>query len=50
MKTVVIGGSSFLGAKLVGALRDEGHEVLAASPRGGATDRRGTYLGAASLV
>jgi uncharacterized protein YbjT (DUF2867 family) len=44
MTIVVIGGSGFLGAKLVGALRDRGHEVLAASPRGGVNSVTGEGL------
>lgn len=35
MKIVVIGGSGLIGSKLVGLLRAEGHEVLAASPASG---------------
>jgi uncharacterized protein YbjT (DUF2867 family) len=35
MKIVVIGGSGLIGAKLVRILRDEGHEVTAASPSTG---------------
>ena len=35
MKIVVIGGSGLIGSKLVGLLRDKGHEVLAASPNSG---------------
>jgi uncharacterized protein YbjT (DUF2867 family) len=35
MKIVVIGGSGLIGSKLVGRLRDAGHEVLAASPKSG---------------
>ena len=32
MKIVVIGGSGLIGSKLVGKLRQIGHEVVAASP------------------
>src|SRR5262245_10460669 len=35
MKIVVIGGSGFIGSKLVNKLRDHGHEVVAASPASG---------------
>jgi uncharacterized protein YbjT (DUF2867 family) len=35
MKIVVIGGSGLIGSKLVGNLRQRGHEVLAASPDSG---------------
>jgi len=35
MKIVVIGGSGLIGTNLVGRLRQEGHEVLAASPNSG---------------
>ena len=44
MTIVVIGGSGFLGAKLVGALRDRGREVLAASPRSGVNSLTGEGL------
>jgi uncharacterized protein YbjT (DUF2867 family) len=44
MTIVVIGGSGFLGAKLVGALRDGGHEVVAASPRYGVNSVTGEGL------
>jgi uncharacterized protein YbjT (DUF2867 family) len=44
VKIVVIGGSGFLGAKLVAALRDRGYEVLAASPRGGVNSVTGEGL------
>lgn len=44
MTIVVIGGSGFLGAKLVGALRGRGREVLAASPRGGVNSVTGKGL------
>jgi uncharacterized protein YbjT (DUF2867 family) len=45
--TIVVIGSGFLGAKLVGAFRDKGHEVLAASPRGGVNSVTGEGLGEA---
>jgi uncharacterized protein YbjT (DUF2867 family) len=35
MKIVVIGGSGLIGSKLVGLLRQRGHEVVAASPGSG---------------
>ena len=35
MKIVVIGGSGLIGTKLVGRLRQNGHEVVAASPSTG---------------
>jgi uncharacterized protein YbjT (DUF2867 family) len=35
MKIVVIGGSGLIGSKLVGMLRQGGHEVVAASPKSG---------------
>ena len=35
MKIVVIGGSGLIGSKVVGKLRERGHEVVAASPRSG---------------
>src|SRR5207249_4877858 len=35
MKIVVIGGTGRIGAKVVGNLRDKGHEVVAASPSKG---------------
>lgn len=35
MKIVVIGGSGLIGANIVGRLRLDGHEVVAASPRTG---------------
>lgn len=44
MTIAVIGGSGFLGAKLVGALRNSGHEVLAASPRAGVNSVTGEGL------
>jgi uncharacterized protein YbjT (DUF2867 family) len=35
MKIVVIGWTGALGSKVVGALRDRGHDAVAASPRTG---------------
>jgi uncharacterized protein YbjT (DUF2867 family) len=35
MKIVIIGGTGLIGSKLVKALRDKGHEVVAASPASG---------------
>ena len=35
MKIVVIGGTGRVGSKLVGLLREHGHEVLAAAPSSG---------------
>lgn len=35
MKIVVIGGTGLIGSKLVNKLRDQGHEVVAASPKTG---------------
>lgn len=35
MKIVVIGGTGLIGSKVVGLLRGEGHDVLAASPNSG---------------
>ena len=35
MKIVVIGGSGLIGTKLVNRLRNQGHEVVAASPKSG---------------
>ena len=35
MKIVVIGGSGLIGKKLVNNLRQQGHEVVAASPSSG---------------
>ena len=33
MKIVVIGGTGLIGSKVVAALREQGHEAVAASPR-----------------
>ena len=38
MKIVVIGGSGFIGSKLVKNLRKRGHNVVAASPASGGED------------
>src|ERR1700677_2961574 len=35
MKIIVIGGSGLIGTKLVRALREQGHEAVAASPKSG---------------
>jgi uncharacterized protein YbjT (DUF2867 family) len=35
MKIVVIGGSGLIGSRLVNKLREQGHEVLAVSPKTG---------------
>ena len=35
MKIVVIGGSGLIGSKTVAIVRQRGHEVVAASPKGG---------------
>jgi len=41
MKIVVIGGSGLIGKRVVNNLRQQGHEVVAASPsRDGCTERR----------
>lgn len=44
MKIVVIGGSGFIGAKLVRLFRDCGHEVVAASPSTGVNSITGEGL------
>ena len=44
MKIVVIGGSGLIGSKLVGRLRQQGHEVLAASPDSGVNTITGEGL------
>ena len=44
MKIVVIGGSGFIGSKLVPKLRDLGHEVIAASPNSGVNTLTGEGL------
>jgi hypothetical protein len=40
MKIVVIGGSGLIGTKLVNRLRQQGHNVIAASPASGVTPSR----------
>lgn len=47
MKIVVIGGSGLIGSKLVGRLRQRGHEVVAASPSAGVNVITGEGLAAA---
>jgi uncharacterized protein YbjT (DUF2867 family) len=47
MKIVVIGGSGLIGKKLVGILRRQGHEVLAASPSTGVNTITGEGLAGA---
>jgi uncharacterized protein YbjT (DUF2867 family) len=47
MKIVVIGGSGLIGSKLVGILRERGHEVVAASPSTGVNALTGEGLSAA---
>src|SRR5438128_3931897 len=44
MKIVVIGGSGLIGTKLVNNLRQQGHEVLAASPSSGVNTITGEGL------
>ena len=44
MRIVVIGGSGRIGAKLVNALRHQGHEVVAASPNSGVNTITGEGL------
>ncbi len=44
MKTVVIGGSGLIGAKVVKNLRQQGHEVVAASPSSGVNTITGNGL------
>ncbi len=44
MKIVVIGGSGLIGTKLVKRLRDNGHEVVAASPNSGVNTITGDGL------
>jgi uncharacterized protein YbjT (DUF2867 family) len=44
MKIVVIGGSGFIGSKLVNILRDRGHEVVPASPAFGVNTITGEGL------
>lgn len=47
MKIVVIGGSGLIGSKLVGKLRDRGHETVAASPDSGVNTLTGEGVDAA---
>jgi uncharacterized protein YbjT (DUF2867 family) len=44
MKIVVIGGTGLVGSKLVGALRDQGHEAVPASPGTGVDTLTGAGL------
>ena len=44
MKIVVIGGSGLIGTKLVNRLRNQGHEVVAASPKSGVNTITGEGL------
>jgi uncharacterized protein YbjT (DUF2867 family) len=44
MKIVVIGGSGLIGTKLVNRLRQNGHEVVAASPNSGVNTITGEGL------
>ena len=44
MKIVVIGGSGLIGSKLVNKLREQGHEVVAASPKSGVNTLTGEGL------
>ena len=44
MKTVVIGGTGLIGAKLVKNLREKGHEALPASPSSGVNTITGEGL------
>lgn len=44
MKTIVIGGTGLIGSKLVNILRENGHEVLAASPSSGVNTITGEGL------
>lgn len=44
MKIVVIGGSGLIGAKLVKNLRQQSHEVVAASPSSGVNTLTGEGL------
>ncbi|MEV6968349.1 SDR family oxidoreductase [Hamadaea sp. NPDC051192] len=44
MKIVVIGGTGLIGSQVVGILRDQGHEALAASPSSGVDSTTGEGL------
>ena len=44
MKIVVIGGTGLIGSKLVGKLREDGHEAVAASPNSGVNTLTGAGL------
>src|SRR5437773_6141892 len=44
MKIVVIGGTGLIGSKLVPKLREQGHEVVAASPKSGVNTLTGEGL------
>ena len=44
MKIVVIGGSGLIGSKLVGKLREQGHDAMAASPNSGVNSITGEGL------
>src|SRR3954452_16523899 len=44
MKIVVIGGTGLIGSKIVTILREGGHEVVAASPKGGVNTVTGEGL------
>ena len=44
MKIIVIGGSGLIGSKLVGKLREQGHEAVAASPNSGVNSITGEGL------
>ena len=44
MKIVVIGGSGFIGSKLLPRLREQGHEAIAASPNSGVNTLTGEGL------
>jgi uncharacterized protein YbjT (DUF2867 family) len=44
MKIVVIGGTGLIGSKTVAILRQGGHDVVAASPRGGINTMTGEGL------
>src|SRR3954471_3109728 len=44
MKIVVVGGTGLIGSKLVNKLREQGHEVVAASPSSGVNTLTGEGL------